>query len=66
MASKGSTLTNVSFSEIALCDIIPAKHLPELRKIRNLRDTTLGNMINEQWAPNDYKCLHKLGLLVED
>lgn len=66
MADKGEPLTNVCFSDIALCDVIPAKYIPELRKIHNLRETTLGNVINEQWAPNDYRCLKKLDVLVEN
>lgn len=66
MADKGEPLTNVWFSDIALCDVIPAKYVPELRKIHNLRETTLGNAINEQWAPSDYRCLKKLDVLVEE
>jgi hypothetical protein len=66
MSDKGEAVTNVIFSEIVQCDIIPAKHVSELRKIHNLRNTNLGNMITPEWAPNDWKCLEKLGLLAED
>lgn len=66
MSDKGEVVTSVWFSDIVECDIIPAKYVSELRKIHNLRSTNLGNMINPEWAPNDWKCLNKLGLLVEE
>ena len=66
MSNKGETVTNVVFNDIVMCDIIPAKHVSELRKIHNLRNTTLGNIITREWAPNEWKCLEKLGLLVEN
>lgn len=66
MADKGELMTNVGFSDIVGCDIIPAKNMSELRKIHNLRNTTLGNALTPEWAPNDWKCLEGLGLLVKD
>lgn len=66
MSNKGETVTNVVFNDIVMCDIVPAKHVSELRKIHNLRNTTLGNIITREWAPNEWKCLEKLGLLVEN
>lgn len=62
MFDKGELLTNVCFKEIVACDIIPKNYHASMKKIHNLRNTNLGNMITPQWAPSETAVLTKLGI----
>lgn len=63
MFDKGECLSNVYMKGVVQCDIIPPSHQEDLKRIHNLRGTTLGNMLNHQWAPKEMKALERMGVL---
>ena len=66
MSDKGELLSNVYLKSVVQCEIIPKKHIGDLKKIHNLRSTNLGNVLTEQWAPKELKTLRKLNIITED
>lgn len=66
MSDKGELLSNVYLKSVVQCEIIPKKHIGDLKKIHNLRSTNLGNMLTEQWAPKELATLRKLGVLKDE
>lgn len=66
MSDKGDCVTNLSFNSLVQCEIIPKQHIPELKKIHNLKNTTLGNVLTPQWAAKELALLKKLGVVNND
>lgn len=63
MSDKGEPLTDLYLKEVVACDIIPKQHIPDFKKIHNLRETNLGNQLTEEWAPREMAALRKFGIV---
>ena len=63
MADKGEPMTSIYTKQVSVCEIIPKEHIPDMKKIHNLRDTNLGNMLTEEWAPREMNAMRKLGII---
>lgn len=66
MSEKGELMSNVYLKEVVQCDIIPNKYHKDLKRIHNLRNTNLGNMLTPQWAPEEINTLTRLGIIQAD
>lgn len=58
----GKPATSLSPSGVHLCEIIEKEHFESFHKIHNLKETTMGNNIMNDWGKDARKKLKELGI----
>lgn len=62
ITDKGNTLSDVEFAQMGECEIIPADHIEELKRMRNHRRTSLGFQLSTAYGKEEKEYLEKIGI----
>ena len=62
MSSAGEPMSTVQADALVLCDVIPAKHKPDFKKVHNLRETKIGNICFAGWGSEVLDAVRRLGI----
>ena len=64
MRQSGNTVCDVEFNKVILCEIIDQEHLSELRRMHNMKRTSLGFQALTGYANQELKALQRIGIKI--